>query len=135
MNDSRPHPAATSWWRRPICMGLLGLALMVGGWKLSGWVQPTTTHEQDQQEKLAELKRIQGDPQWRAKVDGYARSVQRQPPFETAGRLVIFAGLAVFIIAGVRMYQAPVREEDENDSERENDYSRVGHDDDGTSPS
>jgi hypothetical protein len=59
-------------------------------------------------------------------VDGYARNVQRQPPFEMAGRLVIFVGLAVFIIAGVRMYQAPVKEEDENDLGRESDYSQFG---------
>ncbi len=134
MNETRTHPAAIPWWRRPIGMGLLGLALMVGGWKLSSWVPPTTTHEQEQAEKLGELKRVRGDPQWQAKVDGYARNVQRQPPFEMAGRLVIFAGLAVFIIAGVRMYRAPVKEEAEDELEGESDYSQVGHDD-GTNPS
>ncbi len=126
MNETRTHTTATPWWRRPIGMGLLGLALMVFGWKLSSWVPPTTAHEHEQSEKLGELKRMQGDPQWQAKVDGYARNVQRQPPFEMAGRLVIFVGLAVFIIAGVRMYQAPVKEEDENDLGRESDYSQFG---------
>jgi hypothetical protein len=100
---------------------------MVVGWKLSTWV-PTTVHEQEQEKKLSGLKRMQGDAEWKAKVDEYARSIQGQPRFEVAGRLVFFAGLVLFIIAGVRMYWAPaVKSGSENDSERQSDYEESFH--------
>jgi hypothetical protein len=123
MNETNPLPAATPWWRQPIGMGLLGLALMIGGWKLSTWTPaPPTAHEQAQADKLAELKRMQGDTQWKARVEDYARNV-RQPPYEMAGRLIFFAGLVVFILAAVRMYQTPAApQESESESAGENDY-------------
>jgi hypothetical protein len=117
------------WWRRPIGIGLLGLALMVGGWKLSTWI-PTTAHEQQQADRLGDLKRLEGDVEWKAKVEDYARNVQRQPPYEMPGRLIVFAGLVLFIVAGVRMYRAPAVEEDgERQTESEDDYEESIHGD------
>jgi len=84
------------WYRRPILLGLLGLGLMVGGWKLSTWVPP--------ERRLAEVRRL-ADPDLRDKLDEYVRRVRGAPPYELPGRLVLFAGLILFVVAGVRMYR------------------------------
>jgi hypothetical protein len=124
MSENESRPGLTAWWQRPIGIGLLGLALMVGGWKVSTWV-PMSGREQEQAEKLDKLRDMQGDAEWKAKVDTYARSVQRQPPYEMPGRLSVFAGLVLFIVAGVRMYwaapmqQAAVREDEPEREEEE----------------
>ncbi len=107
MSESQPLPAPPPWWRRPIGMGLVGLALMVGGWKLSTFV-PMTLHEREQAEKLAEVRRMSEDEQHKRRLDEIARNLQ-QPPYEIAGRLTVLVGLVLFIAAGVRMYQTPAQ--------------------------
>jgi hypothetical protein len=116
MSEGKARPVPAAWWQRPIGIGLLGLALMVGGWKLRTWV-PVTAHEQEQAEKLGRLREAQGAAEWKVKVDGYSRSVQRQPPYEMLGRLAVFAGLVLFVVAGVRMYRAPAGTQEEEKTE------------------
>jgi hypothetical protein len=128
MSEGNVRPAPTAWWQRPIGIGLLGLALMVGGWKLSTWV-PTTAREQEQAAELDRMRQMQGDAEWKAKVDGYARNVQRQPPYEMLGRLAVFGGLVLFVVAGVRMYWAPAVQREVREGEPEGDEEEeVMHD-------
>jgi hypothetical protein len=101
---SAPPPRA--WWAGPIGTGLIGLALMVGGWKLSTYL-PLTVREQRQEEAVEEIRRLARDEELRAKLDSYARGARGQPPYQLPGRLVFFAGLVLFVAAGVRMYRAP----------------------------
>ena len=103
MSDNIPE--AVSWWRGPIGTALLALALMVGGWNLSTWT-PHTPGDEEQVGRLAELRRM-ADGKLRERLDEIARRGQ-QPPFQIAGRLVVFAGLLLFVASGVRMYWAPV---------------------------
>jgi hypothetical protein len=108
------------WWRRPLGIGFLGLVLIIGGWKASTWVPETSTaREREQANRLAELKRMEGDAEWQAKVEGYAHNA-RLPPYELPGRLAVFAGLVLFVVAGVRMYRAPALVKD-NESVTESD--------------
>jgi type II secretory pathway component PulM len=102
---SKNHPALP-WWSRPIGMGLLALALMVGGWNLSIW-QPMTSHEREQADRLDELRRQAQAEHHQRLADRLAQAAQRVPPYQTPGRLLIFLGLLLFVAAGVRMYQAP----------------------------
>jgi len=61
------------------------------------------------------------DDQWlNRRLDEIAR-----PPWEMVGRLGVLAGLVLFVVAGVRMYQTPaVKAPSESDQERESDYSQ-----------
>jgi hypothetical protein len=110
---SENNPAAP-WWSRPLGMGLLGLALMVAGWQFSTWI-PLTAHEREQAARLDELRKradAENQKELVARLDESARSVQRTPPYQSAGRLAIFVGLALFVVAGVRMYRAPTPPEE-----------------------
>jgi hypothetical protein len=110
MSDILPLPSPTPWWRRPIGIGLLGLVLMVGGWKLSTWEGPLTPRQQQNAERLSELRRM-ADGELRGKLDGYAEHARGLAPYEVPGRLVIFLGLVLFVVAGVRMYRTPAHRE------------------------
>jgi hypothetical protein len=86
-------------------VGLLGLALMVGGWKLATYVPAP---EGDQERRLEELRGAadasarSGDPEG-ARL---ARKLPwRAPPYQAQGRLVLFGGLLLFVVAGVFMYR------------------------------
>ena len=86
------------WPRGPIGMGLLGLVLVVVGWKLSTWAP---THES--RPAVEEVRRL-ADDELRKKLDEYTH---RPAPYQVAGRLAVLAGLVLFVAAGVRMYRAP----------------------------
>ena len=121
--QARPLP----WYRRPAWLGLVGLALMVSGWKLSTFV-PRTARQEAQQERLDELRRLARDD------EGLSRRLEGlgpQPPYELAGRLLFFAGLALFVAAGVLMYRsppgpAPVEEAPESATEKDASQHSLG---------
>jgi hypothetical protein len=75
---------------------------MVGGWKLSTWEPAMTLREEQNLEKLNELRGM-ADGELRGKLDRF----RRPPPHEWSGRLAVLAGLVLFVTAGVRMYQTP----------------------------
>ncbi|HZY85917.1 MAG TPA: hypothetical protein VFE78_13870 [Gemmataceae bacterium] len=97
----------------PWVVGLLGLALMVGGWKLATYVPAP---EGDQERQLEELRSAAkasaraGDPEG----SRLARKLPwRAPPYQPQGRLVLFGGLLLFVVAGVLMYRhKPVEPEE-----------------------
>ena len=113
--------------RRPAAwvVGLIGLALMVGGWKLMTYV-PEAPHksarrEQKQREELEAVRRIaeeaarRGDPgaaQLAEKLHQFTPPVPTAP-YKVQGQLVLYGGLALFVVAGVLMYRhkpAPEKE-------------------------
>jgi hypothetical protein len=101
MEEHTPAPSVP-WHRQPIWLGLLGLALMLGGWKLSTFVP---AHERAA--LLNELRGMADDPALKDRIDQIARNARRAPPYQLPGRLVVFAGLALFVLAGMRMYRQP----------------------------
>jgi hypothetical protein len=101
MDDAIPHEeyaspraAPAPWYDRPWVIGLLGLALMVGGWKLSRFVPEGAVPE-----KVRELEQQTDDEQLRGRL----RQIHGNPPYQVPGRLVFFAGLLVFVYAGAKM--------------------------------
>ena len=108
MDEAIPHEEYTSpraapvpWYERPWVIGLIGLALMVGGWKLSTFV-PRPADDQ-----VRELYRLgEDDPAYHERLRQYTR-----PPYRVPGRLVFFAGLLVFVYAGAKMASGRQRAE------------------------
>src|SRR4051812_31143573 len=100
---------AVSWWRRPVWLGLVGLALMVGGWKLSVYVPSSPLL--DEVRGLAEKS---DERDLRDRLDAMRRNVHREPPYLLAGRLVFLAGMLMFVASAVQMYRQPpvVRKEE-----------------------
>src|SRR4051812_11783597 len=82
------------WYRKPLWLGLLALALMVGGWKLSTFVPAFTG-------QMGELHRMASDD-LRTRLDQ-----MRPPPYQWPGRLLFLAGTALFVLAGVQMFRQP----------------------------
>jgi hypothetical protein len=110
--------ARTSSLASPFVLGLVGLALMVGGWKASTYV-PEGPRQADNARKADELRRMTDDSDLRQKIDTYARRAHQPPPYEMPGRLAFFAGLGLFIMAGVRMYRQPPPAEEKSEEEPE----------------
>jgi hypothetical protein len=100
------------WYQQPIGLGLLGLMLMIGGWKLASFL-PLSPREQEQADKLAELRGMSSDSELARKLDRLADHVRREPPYRFPGRLVLLLGLALFLVAGARMYRSKPSAEQE----------------------
>jgi hypothetical protein len=89
----------------PWVVGLLGLALMIGGWKLATYVPAPSGDQERRLEELrgaAEASARAGDPEG-TRLE--RKLPQRMPPYQPQGRLVLFGGLLLFIVAGVLMYR------------------------------
>ncbi len=99
MNERPPAPP---WYLKPIWQGLLGLALMVAGWKLATYMPHSASDGW-----LAAIREMAGEEaELTKRLDRVARSVRGDPPYQLPGRLVLVAGLVLFVAAAVRMYQA-----------------------------
>jgi hypothetical protein len=105
-----PRPALIPWYRKPLWLALLGLALMVGGWKLITWKPPLP-------EKVAELGR-KGDEEYRDRLEQ-----MRPEPYLLPGRLVFLAGTILFIAAGVQMFRQPPAPPPEAEDQDEEDLA------------
>jgi hypothetical protein len=113
-------PAHTRSFPSPIVLGLIGLALMVGGWKASTYL-PEGSRQAEQARQAEEVRRL-ADKELRDKIDQYGRTAKPPAPYELPGRLAFFGGLILFIAAGVQMYrQPPPPEEDKAEQEAEAD--------------
>jgi hypothetical protein len=100
----------TPWYHNPLGLGLLALALMVGGWKLSTYVA-LTPRQADQAGRLAEIRSLARD-ELRDRLDEVARHVEPSPPFRWAGRLLFLTGAALFVLAGILMFRKPAAQTD-----------------------
>src|SRR5262245_27961795 len=90
-----PPASVVPWYERAWVIGLIGLALMVGGWKLSTYVPEGA----DVPEKVRELEQQTEDEALRQRL----RQFYGKPPYQVPGRLIFVAGLLGFLYAGVRM--------------------------------
>src|SRR5262245_47593768 len=93
---------AVSWWRRPVWLGLVGLALMVGGWKLSVYVPTSPLLEE-----IRGMADKSDERELRDRLDAMRWNVHGEPPYLLAGRLVFLAGLLMFAASAVQMYRQP----------------------------
>jgi hypothetical protein len=100
-------------WRTPLLLAGAGLVLMIGGWKASTYV-PMSPREADNARQLEELRVIARRTEKDAANPGQEKLSERlgrvevgsgTPPYELPGRLAFFAGLLMFIGAGILMYQ------------------------------
>ncbi len=107
---SAPRSFVIPWYRKPVWLGLLGLALMVGGWKLSTFVPPFP-------EEVAELHRM-GNEAYRNRLER-----MRVAPYLLPGRLVFLAGMVLFVAAGVQMFRQPPAPPLEAEEDREDDLA------------
>lgn len=96
MSEEKPAPAGTS----PLLLGAVGLALIFVGWQVSRWTPPAQSAS-----ALDELRRLDGDDEYRRKLDDYEAA--RPRPLELPGRLGLFVGLGLFVVAGVKMVRSP----------------------------
>jgi hypothetical protein len=92
VSEEKPAPPSSG---SPLLLGVVGLLLILGGWKVSTWTPPSGDGRFNELRGLA-------DDDLRTKLDGY-----RRPPLELPGRLTFFVGLGLFVVAGVKMYRAP----------------------------
>jgi hypothetical protein len=85
----------------PYVLGLIGLVLLVGGWKASTWVPP---REGPQGEMFSDVRRMAGDSELGRRMDDIGRP---QPPLEFPGRVAFFLGLGLFVLALAMMWRGP----------------------------
>lgn len=106
MSQRTPLPPA-SWYRQPIWIGLLGLALMVGGWRLGSFQPGPSPQRQQQASQLAELRRLAEDPALARRLDQIQAHASHEAPYRVPGKLLFLAGMFFFIGAAVQMYRTP----------------------------
>lgn len=92
----------------PFFLGLVGLALALGGWKLSSWTPPRSGAGEG---LFAEVRGL-ADDQLGERMDSIRRGASLRPPLELPGRLAFFTGVIVFAAALVRMWQSPAPSEE-----------------------
>ncbi len=101
MNDPREPESPGNWRSQPWALGSLGVALMVAGWLLMSYVP---THASgglldDLREWAAEQSKEEGAAGLSQRLPG------REAPYRLPGRLVLVAGVVLFLAAGVRMWE------------------------------
>ena len=108
-NEQAPT-GPVAWWRRPAVLGVLGLGLMIAGWKV-------TTYEPARRPASAEARRLDEEVRRLAEQDrALARKLKEYPrpaappPYRLLGRVVFLVGLGLFVAAGVLMYRQPGEE-------------------------
>jgi hypothetical protein len=99
-------------WSGPLTMAAAGLVLMVGGYLLLDYAPPPPDPA------LADLKeRAKQDPGLEERLQQIGRG---SPPYRRLGTVAIYAGLLLFVAAGVRMYRhKPAPPTDEPPSEEQ----------------
>jgi hypothetical protein len=85
----------------PYVVGLIGLVLLIGGWKISTWVPP---RQGPQGELFSSVRAKVDDPELARRMDDIGLP---QPPFEFAGRVAFFLGLGLFVLALATMWRGP----------------------------
>jgi hypothetical protein len=108
-------------WQTPALLAVIGLTLMIAGWKATSYVA-TSPREAAQAQELAELREMArqdaSTQELSRAIDRVADDHRETVPYRTLGRLAFFAGLFAFVSAGVVMARARPPEEpsgDEND--------------------
>lgn len=107
--QSRSSPPGQ--WNRPLLMAAIALVLMLGGYAATTYV-PVTPQQVEQEHRLTELRRLAAQ----RRADGVEDALpdrlnqmtlsQGNPPYRMAGRLAVYGGLILFVMAGVVMYRS-----------------------------
>ena len=103
-------------WHNPFVVGIVGLVLMIAGWKL-GSIVPEAADDSETRLNVAREHAEKGDLSEQPKHF----AVPRTPPFRLVGRLTFYAGLMLFIVAAVQMWTHPVPPKEDTASEEEPD--------------
>jgi hypothetical protein len=105
-DDQQPRPAAGGW-NRPLVLAGLGLVLMLGGYAALNYVplSPKQTQQDRQLDELRDLAAKQPTDAALSERLNHVAPPWRAPPFELPGRLAVYAGLFLFVVAGVMMYR------------------------------
>lgn len=96
---------------QPLLMAGLGLALMLGGYAATNYV-PATARQAETARRLQELRLLAEQRKEAGVDDGLPERLNgaapswREPPYQLAGRLAIYGGLFLFVLAGVMMYRS-----------------------------
>ncbi|HTU20142.1 MAG TPA: hypothetical protein VMG10_18905 [Gemmataceae bacterium] len=110
-------------WNRPLLMAALGLVLMLGGYAATSYV-PATPRYVEQERRLAELRRLAAQRRADGVEDALPERLKQvappggSPSYQRAGRLAIYGGLFLFVMAGVVMYRSsppPTKDNDERE--------------------
>jgi hypothetical protein len=108
--DEEELRSAPGQWNRPLLMAGLGLALMLVGYAATVYVPVPTQAEQER--RLAELRQRSAQHPANGGEDASPQRSEervqpgRYPPYQMAGRLAIYGGLFLFVMAGVLMYRS-----------------------------
>jgi len=89
-------------------LGLLGLILLVAGYRLSRYI-PLSPHLEEQARRFDDLRQKAADSDLGRRLDEMAGRLAGGPPYLFPGRLVMLVGFVLFVIAGVQMYRQPAR--------------------------
>jgi hypothetical protein len=98
-------------WNRPMLLAGIGLALMLGGYAAMSYVPPMLEKPQ-QERQLQQLRNQAAQRQAEGTDDGLSERLERfqpparHPPYQLLGRLAIYGGLFLFVMAGVLMYRS-----------------------------
>jgi hypothetical protein len=99
-------PPSRPLWRHPIVLGLLGIALLVGGWKLSSYIPDAARGGLvEGLKRQAEEQGGEGTQGLPERLEKWPARALQEPPFRLAGQLVMLAGLVLFVAAGMRMWR------------------------------
>jgi hypothetical protein len=98
---SRDQDSATGQGRPPWLLGVIAVALMVGGYQLLNYAPPRRDTEQVR--LLEDLKsKAADDPVLSERLREI--EVPSTRPYRAAGTIAIYGGLLLFIAAGIKMY-------------------------------
>jgi hypothetical protein len=106
--ESRSSPGHGN---RALLMAGLGLVLMLGGYAATTYV-PVTPWQAEQERRHAELRQQAAQRQAEGVEDALPERLKQvtppwhNPPYQMAGRLAVYAGLFLFVLAGVQMYRS-----------------------------
>ena len=96
---------------RPLLLAALGLVLMLGGYAATTY-NPRSEQQAETARRLQELTSLAQERKAAGVDDGLPERLQqaappwREPPYQMAGRLAIYGGLFLFVLAAVQMYRS-----------------------------
>ncbi len=102
--------AAPRSGNRPLLLAAFGLALMVGGYLATNYVP--VSQRQAEMQRIRELQVLAKQRKDAGIDDGLSERLDqaappwREPPYQMVGRLAIYFGLFLFVLAGVLMYRS-----------------------------
>ncbi len=121
--DEDHKPARWEEWRAPLLLGGGGLALLLVGYFLLDASVPRPPQVQQQYEQWKQLRDMAArDPHQQPLARELDRMQPSPPslPLRTVGVVAFWAGLLLFVAAGIRMYQyrpSSAAEEEEESEE------------------